>query len=65
MIDNESKLDVRITPNKYEEIERCVVDLYAEQGVHCLPIDPFSIIKNRGHLLIPFYLFDELQVIDD
>lgn len=39
---------------KYEEIEKKVVDLYIEQQIHKLPIDPFAIIKTRGYIMVPF-----------
>lgn len=58
MIDYEVIIVARIPPGKYEEIERRVVDLYVEQDIHNMPIDPFNIIKNRGYALIPFSTFN-------
>lgn len=58
MIDDEMISGVKIPPSIYEEIEKCVVDLYVEQDIHNIPIDPFSIIKNRGYVLIPFSTFE-------
>lgn len=58
MIDDEMIIGAKIPPGKYEEIERRVVDLYVEQDIHNMPIDPFTIIKNRGYDLIPFSKFD-------
>ncbi len=57
MTDDEMIIGAKILPEKYEEIERRVVDLYAKQGIHSLPIDPFAIIKNKGYVLIPFSKF--------
>lgn len=57
MIDDEMMIGVKLPSGKYEEIERSVVDLYVEQNIHNIPIDPFSIIKNRGYVLIPFSVF--------
>lgn len=48
---------VKIPTWKYTKIERAVVDLYIKQDVHSLPIEPFSIIKNKGYALIPFSKF--------
>lgn len=58
MIDDEMVSGVKIPLEKYSEIERRVVDLYVEQNINKLPIDPFEIIKNRGYLLIPFSKFE-------
>ncbi len=49
----------RVNPSKipswmYDEIERKVVDLYKEQGITEVPINPFEIIKKRGYILVPF-----------
>ena len=44
----------RIPKKKYDEIEKKVVDLYIEQNICNIPIDPFQIIQNRGYILVPF-----------
>lgn len=49
----------KIPPWKYEEIERKVVNLYIEQNIHRMPIDPFAIIRNRGYILVPFSKFNK------
>ena len=54
MIDTVQTKPSKIPPWKYAEIERKVVDLYIEQDIHKLPIDPFEIIKKRGYILVPF-----------
>ncbi len=59
MIDEERTRAVRIPPWKYDEIEKRVVDLYIEQNIHSVPIDPFAIIKNRGYVLVPFSKFGQ------
>ena len=43
MID-ERTFATKIPPWKYAEIEKKVVELYIEQGIHSFPIDPFEII---------------------
>ena len=50
---------VRPRPSKipawlYAEIESKVVDLYIEQNICKIPIDPFEVIEKRGYLLVPF-----------
>ena len=67
MID-ERTFATKIPPWKYAEIEKKVVELYIEQGIHSFPIDPFEIIKRRGYILTPFSKFDNFnrpEVIDD
>lgn len=67
MID-ECTFATKIPPWKYAEIEKKVVELYIEQGIHSFPIDPFEIIKQRGYILTPFSKFDNSnrpEVIDD
>ena len=54
MIDTVQTKPSKIPPWKYAEIERKVVELYVEQSIHKLPIDPFEIIKKRGYILVPF-----------
>ena len=54
MIDAVQIRPSRILSWKYEEIERKVVDLYIEQNIHSLPIDPFEIIKKRKYEFVPF-----------
>ncbi len=54
MIGDTHRLHIRIPAWKYEEIEKAVVDLYIEQWINTLSIDPFRIIRNRGYHLIPF-----------
>lgn len=54
MTDTEYTSQFRISYSKYEKIERKVVDLYVEQDIHTIPIDPFEIIKKRKYTLIPF-----------
>lgn len=44
MIDTEYISQFRISYSKYEEIERKVVDLYVEQDIRTIPIDPFEIL---------------------
>lgn len=51
--------ETKIPPWKYEEIERKVANLYIEQDIRSLPIDPFPIIKKRGYILIPFSKFKQ------
>lgn len=69
MIDTARTSAIKIPSWKYDEIEKKVVDLCVEQGVHKLPIDPFIIIKNRGYILIPFSKFSNSDcqegVLDD
>ena len=43
MIDTVQTKPSKIPTWKYAEIERKVVDLYIEQDIHKLPIDPFEI----------------------
>ena len=54
MIDTVQTKPSKIPSWKYAEIEKKVVDLYIEQNIHTLPIDPFEIIKKRGYILVPF-----------
>ena len=54
MIDTQHISQFRISYSKYEEIERKVVDLYVEQDIRTIPIDPFEIIKKRNYKIIPF-----------
>ena len=55
---DERGVAVKIPPWKYAEIEEKVVELYVEQGIHSLPIDPFAIIKQRGYVMVPFSKVD-------
>lgn len=57
MID-ELSFATKIPSWKYAEIEKKVVDLYSELGIHNFPIDPFEIIKKKGYILTPFSKFD-------
>lgn len=58
MIDNKGACQIKIPSWKYSEIEREVVKLYFKHGIHSYPIDPFTIIKNEGYILIPFSKID-------
>ena len=54
MIDTVQTKPSKIPTWKYAEIERKVVDLYVEQDIHKLPIDPFEIIKKTWLHTRPF-----------
>ena len=54
MIDTVRTNSSKIPSWLYAKIERKVVDLYIEQGITEIPIDPFEIIKKRGYILVPF-----------
>ena len=38
----------------YERIEKTVVSLFKDLGVHDIPIDPFSIAQEKDYILRPF-----------
>ncbi len=69
MMDSIRTAKIKIPSWKYEKTEKAVVDLYVEQGIHSLPIDPFFIIKNRGYVLIPFSKLNNVNsqrgILDD
>lgn len=54
MISNNNAGVIKIPSWRYEEIEKKVVDLYIEQSITKIPIDPFEIINKRGYIKIPF-----------
>lgn len=54
MIDTVHTNPSKIPSWMYDKIERKVVDLYIEQSITEIPINPFEIIKNRGYVLVPF-----------
>lgn len=58
MIDKDEIFIPKIPHGKYADIEEKVAQLYKEQNICTLPIDPFGIIKNRGYQLIPFSRLD-------
>lgn len=64
MILNDCRYQIKIPPQKYEEIEKKVVELYTAQGIHSVPINPFEIIKNRGYVLVPFSKVDRKKYLD-
>ena len=68
MIDVEPISALKIPPWKYKEIESKVVDLYLEQDIRKIPLDPFEILKQRGYVLLPFSKFNSFNypdVMDD
>ena len=54
MIDTETYGLADLTHRDYDRIERAIVDLYAELNIRELPIDPFSIAKQKGYEVIPY-----------
>lgn len=57
MIGTDKVVASKIPKWRYDEIERKVVDLYIEQDIHSLPLDPFKILEKRRYKLIPFSKF--------
>lgn len=50
MIDNDKLIMFKIPQWRYDEIEKKVVEMYVEQGIHSFPIDPFKILEKRDIL---------------
>lgn len=54
MTKGDQTISINIPSWRYDEIEKKAVDLYVEKQINRLPIDPFSIIKSKGYIAIPF-----------
>ena len=50
---------VKIPSWRYDEIENKIVDLYIDEQINKIPINPFSIIKHEGYIAIPFSQFKQ------
>lgn len=59
MISSDKVVASKIPQWRYAEIEKKVVNLYIEQDIHSVPINPFKILEKRGYVLIPFSKFDK------
>lgn len=47
-------MGIRLSNNRYEEIKRVVVKMFADYGVSCVPISGFEIAKKMGVKVIPY-----------
>lgn len=68
MIDNDKLIMFKIPQWRYDEIEKKVVEMYVEQGIHSFPIDPFKILEKKGYTLIPFSRFcieERPEIVND
>lgn len=55
MTETDEYLEKIILPSSlYREIEIRVVDMFYQNSIHTVPIDPFEIAKNEGFVLVPF-----------
>lgn len=48
-----------LTKSRYNEIEEEVADMFEESGLHTIPIDPESIAKALGYIVIPYSAFSD------
>ena len=51
-------MSIKISYQRYEEIKRCLVDLYDQYDVNTLPINGFELAKKMEVKIIPYSSFD-------